>query len=536
MDGHYVDLWHRIAMEAPDEPAVVTVGEATLSRAEFDEAGARFAALLTELGIARDDKVSILLHNRPEWLITFAGSLRIGVVPVSLNFRYRAREVAALLEDSDSAALVYAASLAGIVAEAVELLGRPIALLQVQDVDAPLLPGALDFADYASRAPLPYENPVDSDFFMYTGGTTGTPRAAVWSVQQMLTMQVYNAYVTAGLPQPKSADDVVRLATGPKARHMVALALSPYMHGTALTTVINALLVGGTVVVLPTARFDPRQAIRAIVDEGVTRVAVAGDAIAIPLLEAAEAEGILALPELTSVLSSGMRFSDSTKRQLHALAPNLVITDILASTEGGAVGLGITRSADEVPALFQLTPGTVVLDENLDEVQQIPGSVGKIAFTGGMPKGYYKDAEKTAANFVEIRGRRHIIPGDLVRIVDDQGRIELLGRGATVVNSGGEKIYPAEVEESILGFPGVVDAMVFGVPDSRWGELVATAVAVADPATFDVAALTAHVGAELAGYKKPRRVLVLRDLERTGTGKVDLAKLRQRTLEDGVSA
>lgn len=534
MQGHYADLWHRIALEDPDRPAIVTVGESRLSHAEFDDAAARVATLLDELGVRRDDKVSILMHNRPEWLLTFAGSLRVGVVPVSLNFRYRAREIAALLDDSDSTALVYAASFAATVAEAVALLDRPIALLQVQDVAAPLLPGALDFATFADREPKPYEDPVDGDFFIYTGGTTGAPKAAVWGVRQMLSMQVYNAYLTAGLPIPETADDVVRLATGPESRRIVALALSPYMHGTALTTVINALLLGGTIVVLPTARFDPALAIRTILDEGVTRVAVAGDAIAIPLLEAAEEAGITELPELQSILSSGMRFSDSTKARLHALAPNLVITDILASTEGGALGLGITRSADDLPAKFQLTPGTVVLDESQDEVQDVPGSVGRIAFTGAMPKGYYKDPEKTAANFVEIRGKRHIIPGDLVR-VEEGHFIELLGRGATVVNSGGEKVYPAEVEESLLRFPGVLDAVVYGVPDERWGEVVAAAIAVEHPERFSGADVAAHVGDELAGYKKPRRLLIVDDLERSPTGKLDLAELRRRTLEHGVS-
>lgn len=534
MQGHYADLWHRIALEAPDRPAIVTVGEGRLTHAEFDDAAARVATLLGERGLRRDDKVSILLHNRPEWLLTFAGSLRVGIVPVSLNFRYRAREIAALLDDSDSTALVYAASLAETVAGAVELHGRPIALLQVQDVDAPLLPGAIDFADFRMCEPRPYEDPVDGDFFMYTGGTTGAPKAAVWSVRQMLAMQVYNAYVTAGLPLPETADDVVRLATGPDSVRMVALALSPYMHGTALTTVINALLLGGTIVVLPTARFDAALAIRTIRDERVTRVAVAGDAIAIPLLEAAEETGITELPELRSILSSGMRFSDSTKARLHTIAPNVVITDILASTEGGAVGLGITRSADEVPARFRLTPGTVVLDDSLEEVQDIPGSVGRVAFTGGMPKGYYKDPEKTAANFVEIRGKRHIIPGDLVRVEEDHF-IELLGRGATVVNTGGEKVYPAEVEESILRFSGVLDAVVYGVPDERWGEVVAAAIVAEKPESFDGAALAAHVGSELAGYKKPRRLLVVTDLRRSPTGKVDLADVRRRTLDQGVT-
>jgi acyl-CoA synthetase (AMP-forming)/AMP-acid ligase II len=534
VEGHYADLWHRIALAAPDRPAIVTVGESTLSNAEFDDAAARFAAFLGYRGIKRGDKVSILLHNRPEWLIAFAGCLRVGVVPVPLNFRYRAREVAALLDDSDSVVLVYAASLADVVSEAVALLGRPIALVQVRDVDAPLLPDAIDFAETASLEPLPYNDPVDGELFIYTGGTTGTPKAAVWGVRQMLEMQVYNAYLTAGLPLPETPDDVVRLATGPEAPRIAALALSPYMHGTALTTVINALLLGGSVVILPSARFDADGAIRAIVDEGVTRVAVAGDAIALPLLDAADEAGITELPALTSVLSSGMRFSDATKQRLHALAPSLAITDILASTEGGAVALGITRSTADLPARFRLTPGTVVLDDSMAEVQGTPGAVGKIAFTGGMPKGYYKDEAKTSANFVELGGKRHVIPGDLVRVEED-GYIELLGRGATVVNSGGEKVYPADVEESILRFPGVDDVVVFGIPDTRWGEVVAAAVAVQNPEDFPVGELLAHVGTELAGYKKPRRVLVVSDLERTGSGKVDLAKLRQRTAESGVS-
>jgi acyl-CoA synthetase (AMP-forming)/AMP-acid ligase II len=532
--GHYSDLWHRIALAAPDRPAIVTVGEGTLTNAEFDDAAARFAALLLEHGVGRDDKVSILLHNRPEWLIAFAGCLKIGAVPVALNFRYRAGEIAALLDDSDSVVLVYAAGLAATVADAVAQLGRPLLLLQVQDAPAPLLPGALDFADHALRDPRPHEDAVEGEFFIYTGGTTGAPKAAMWGVGQMLEMQLYNAYVIAGLPLPEDGDDVVRLATSPESPRSIALALSPYMHGTALTTVINAFLLGSTVVVLPTSRFDAAAAVRTIRDEHVTRVAVAGDAIAIPLVDAADELGIRELPELTAMLSAGMRFSDSTKERLHALAPHLVITDVLASTEGGAVGLGITRSVADLPSRFRMTPGTVVLDDAREEVQDVPGAVGKIAFTGGMPRGYYKDPDKTASNFVEIRGKRHIIAGDLVRVEED-GFIELLGRGASVVNSGGEKIYPAEVEQSLLNFPGVDDAVVFGIPDARWGEVLATVVAAEKPEELDVSALVEHVGTELAGYKKPRRVLVVKDLERSPTGKIDLAVVRDRTAREGVT-
>lgn len=533
MDAHYADIWHRIAEAVPDRPALVTIGESTLSYAEFDAAAARFAALLGELGIGRDDKVSIVLHNRPEWLIAFAGCLRIGAVPVAINFRYRAPEIAALLDDSDSRAVVYGAEFAEAVAGAVATLGRPIELLQVQDVPGvPLLPGARDFAESGDVEPRPYEHPGDGDFFIYTGGTTGSPKAAMWGVRQMMAMQSLTVYLMAGLPDAEDEEHAVRLATSPESPHIVALALSPYMHGTALTTVINTLLLGGTVVILPTVRFDPALAVRTVRDEGVTRVAVAGDAVAIPLIEAAEEAGIAELPTLTTILSSGMRFSDATKERLHALAPNVVITDILASTEGGAMALGVTRSAAELPARFRLTRGAVVLDDALEEVQERVGAVGRLAFTGGMPSGYYKDPVKTAENFVMIRGRRHIIPGDFVRVEEDS-YIELLGRGASVVNSGGEKVYPAEVEESLLRFPGVTDAVVVGIPDPRWGEVVAAAVAVHDPGALAIEDLVAHVGDELAGYKKPRRVLVLTDLERSPTGKVELATLRARIAADG---
>ena len=165
-------------------------------------------------------------------------------------------------------------------------------------------------------------------------------------------------------------------------------------------------------------------------------------------------------------------------------------------------------------------------------MQDIPGAVGRIAFTGGMPRGYYKDTAKTAANFVEIRGKRHIIAGDLVRVLED-GEIDLLGRGAAVVNSGGEKVYPAEVEASLMRFESIDDAVVLGIPDARWGESVAAVVATETPDQLDVRALSDHVGAELAGFKKPRRILVVRDLERSPTGKVDLAVMRDRTVAEG---
>jgi 3-oxocholest-4-en-26-oate---CoA ligase len=524
-----------VALAVPERPAVVTVDGETLDYRAFDDAAARLAALLRASGVREGDKIAILLHNRPEWIIAFYAALKLGVAPVALNFRYRPAEIAVLLDDSDAVAIVYPASLAETVEEATKDLAEPPLRLQVADEPGvALLPGARDFEDYRAVEPLPHEDAPDGELFIYTGGTTGTPKGVVWGVRDMLSMQLFNAYTTVGLEPAETPEDVVRVAVDPTTRRIALLPLAPLMHGTALTSTMNALLLGGTVVIAPWARFDPARAVRVLADQRITRLVVAGDAIALPLLDALDSHGITELPTLESIVSSGMRFSDSTKGRLHSLG-QITIGDILASTEGGALAIAITTGVGDLPSRLRLTPGAVVLDDDLRDVQDIPGALGRIAFTGGMPKGYYKDPAKTAATFLDVDGTRHVIPGDLVRVLDDR-HVELLGRGSSVVNSGGEKVYPAEVEESLMGHPLVHDAVVYGIPDPRWGEVVAAAVAVEDPASVTEAELVAHVGAELAGYKKPRRVLVVTDLERSPSGKVDLGRLRERTLRAGASA
>ncbi|MEP6843148.1 MAG: AMP-binding protein [Pseudolysinimonas sp.] len=535
MRAHYADLWHRVALAVPDRPAIVTVDGAALDYRAFDDAAARLAALLREGGVNEGDKIAILMHNRSEWLVAFYAALKIGASPVALNFRYRSNEVAALLVDSDSVALIYPASLAEVVADAIAAVPRRLLLLQVADQpDAQLLPGAIDFQSYHDVLPLAHEDAPDGDLFIYTGGTTGAPKGVVWGVQDMLSMQLYSAYTIVGLQPAESEDEVVRIAVDPETRRISLLPLAPFMHGTALTATMNALLLGGTIVITPWPKFDPQRAYQVMMDERVTRLIVAGDAIADPLLEAMEELGVSELPYLDSIVSSGMRFADSTKERLHRLG-NITIADILASTEGGALAIATTSSVGDLPSRLRLTPGAVVLDDQLQEVQGIPGALGRIAFNGGMPKGYYKDEAKTAATFLLINGRRHVIPGDLVRVGDDL-HVELLGRGSSVVNSGGEKVYPTEVEESLMRHALVTDSVVFGIPDPRWGEVVAAAVAVKDPDTITEVELIAHVASELAGYKKPRRVLVLTDLERSPTGKINLDRLRERALQTGISA
>lgn len=527
MDSHYADLWHRVALSVPSRPAIVTVGGATLDYRAFDDAAARLAAAWRARGIAEGDKIAIVMHNRPEWLIAFYAALKLGAAPVALNFRARAPELAALLADCDAVAVVYPATLAEVIGESVATLTHRPLLFEVDDVGGRASDAdVVDFDTYRSVEPLAPSEAPDGELFLYTGGTTGAPKGVVWGVRDLLATQIFNAYVTVGLEAPSSPGEVVRIAIDPATPHLVLLPLAPLMHGTALTNTMNALLLGGTIVIMPTAHFDPEWAYRVIRDEAVTRIVVAGDAIAIPLLDALDARGVTALPAVESIVSSGMRFSDATKERIHSLGA-IRIGDILASTEGGALAIAMTQSASDLPSRLRLTPGAVVLDDLWRDVSASAGSIGRIAYSGGMPKGYYKDPVKTAETFLMIDGRRHVVPGDLVRVLEDRF-VELLGRGSSVVNSGGEKVFPAEVEESLMRHPLVDDAIVFGVPDPRWGEVVAAAVVVSDPVAVTEAELITHVGMELAGYKKPRILYVVRDLERGPTGKVDLARLRDR--------
>lgn len=527
MKANYGEVWQRIAQAVPDRTAVITVGGERLDYRMFDDLAARLAAFLRKHGVRAGDKVAIDMYNRPEWVITLYAALKLGAAPVPVNFRYRTAEVDALLQDSDAVAMVYPASLAEVIAGLETPRQRRVVLLQVDDdPSVPLLEGAIAFERSLEEAPLIVrETPRDGELFLYTGGTTGAPKGVVWGIDELLDIQTYSTYGVLGLTPPDSIEGMVSIAADEATPKPVTLPLAPFMHGTALTSTLNTFLLGGTLVIVPSSRFDPERALAAMADHEVTRLIVAGDSVATRLLEALDTGGVHRLPRLSSVLSSGMRFSDHTKSRLHALG-DLTITDLLAASEGGPFAMAISRSAADLPARLRLTPGTVLFDADRSEVPVVPGAVGILAFGGSLPKGYYKDASKSAETFPVIAGHRYVMPGDYVRVLDD-GSIELLGRGSAVVNTGGEKIYPAEVEEALMGHPEVVDAVVFGTPDPSWGEVVTAAVVLAVGSEVTESELIEHVGSVLAGYKKPKRVLLRDSLDRSPSGKVDLVALKR---------
>lgn len=519
MKGHYSDVWQAVADAMPDRVAIEDADGAQWSYRRFAAEAGAVAVHLAERGLGRGDTVAILLYNRAEFLITLFACLATGITPVPLNYRFRPHEVAALLDDSDASALVYPSSLADVVSETLPSTARRQHLIAIGD-DGRAAPGERWDDIVARPAELPPAAPDGGELWVYTGGTTGLPKAAVWSGEDLLELQMYSIYAPTGLTIPGTLDEVARIARDAATPHVVTLPLAPLMHGTALFMSINTLVLGGTVLLTASSRLEPDRAVAFAQRCSATRIVVAGDAVAVTFVDAAERAESGALASVTTVISSGMRFSTETKRRLHRLG-DLTIVDMLAATEAGPFAFMTTRSEADLPGRLELLPDAVVLDEHRRPVTT-PGATGVLALKGTLPKGYHGDPAKTAATFSVIDGVRYVIPGDWVRLLDG-GAVELLGRGSVVINTGGEKVYPAEVEEALLSHPGVTDAVVVGVPDDRYGEIVAAAV-VAEG--VDAVALTAHVDARPAGYKKPRRIAFLSTLDRTPHGKVDLARIR----------
>lgn len=519
---HYSDLWQGIAREDPDRLAIITRHD-TVTYGRFAEEAGALARYLTERGLRLGDAAAMLLYNRPEYLTFMWACLSIGVAPVAINYRYRAGEVRALLIDSGSKVLLVPTSLGQLAGEAAAGLEPPVEIITVDD-GGESLPGAVRYEDIiAEGGTMPAAAPRGADLRLYTGGTTGMPKAVVWDLDTLLVARQQSTWGVIGLTPPEDLEGAIRIAVDAATPRVVTLPLTPLMHGTAQSTTMGTLALGGTVVLHAAPRMDIDEALRLATTHRATRLIVAGDALGLPFAEAAERAGG-GLPHVESIFSSGMRFSDDVKRRLHQLG-DLTIVDMLASSEGGPFAFGITRSVDDLPAKFMITPGTVLLDEELNEIQAEAGALGILAFRGILPAGYYGDPQKTAENFPTIRGHRYVMPGDWARARGD-GSIELLGRLSAVVNTGGEKVFPAEVEHALLEHPAVDDAVVYGMPDQRFGEVVSATLAPTPGMTIDIPELLAHLDERLAGYKKPRHIFVRESLERTPTGKVELERVK----------
>jgi acyl-CoA synthetase (AMP-forming)/AMP-acid ligase II len=527
-DANFATLWERVSAAVPDRLAVYDGGR-EVTYAAFDEAAGRLAAAWRDVGVRPGTKIGCYLFSGIAYLEAVYAALKLGAVPVNVNYRYRSKELVQVLADADVEVLVFQGELADRVEEALPELPDLRALVQAGGGEP--LAGAVGLDDFkAPFEPVPHASRSGADeLFLYTGGTTGLPKGVIWQQRALFESLSYQAYGVAGEKPPADVEEAVAIVRriAAEERSPRTLPLAPLMHATGLFNAMGTLLLGGTVMFPPGRSLDPRAVWETVEARRVTRMIIAGDAMARPLaeeLERAEREGRPhKLDSLQAVISAGMVWSDEAKLAFLERHPMLLL-EVFASTEGGPYAYAETASPEDLPTRFVLVPGARVLDERGGDVQPGSGSIGTLAYTGPLPLGYYKDAEKTASTYRSIGGDRYVMPGDLARVAPD-GSLVLLGRGSSVINTGGEKVYPAEVESALLSHPSVVDCAVLGLPDEVWGETVAALVCLSDETTAEE--LIAHAAKSLAGYKKPRQVIVLEALPRGPNAKLDLAGARR---------
>ena len=509
-------------------------GDRTFTWTEFDRRAAGVARALQEGGLGPHAKVSQLLFNGPEYLEVHFACSKAGFVPVNANYRYTGPELHYLWDNADAEAVVFHGDLAERCDEVRGDLPGVKVWLWVDAGDGSACPDwAVPYEAAATNPPADRVGPTSGArdgqelLLLYTGGTTGSPKGVMWPQDTLLRMLEELNGATIG-PTDTPADWAAGLAKpGP-----AALPAAPLMHGTALWYSLPVLNRAGCVVTLPQRRLDVEALLDTIVRDGVKGTCIVGEAFARPILAAVDAEpDRWDLSGLRVIFTSGAMMRPETKEALLRVAPRATIVDSLGSSESG--GLGRSRSsADEGvgggTGSFRVAPGARVVDDDGRDVEPGSGQVGRLAVSGRIPIGYYGDPVKTAETFLTIDGEVHVVAGDRAEVTAD-GTIKLLGRGSLCINTGGEKVFPEEVEEALKVDPSVQDAIVVGLPDERFGESVAALIEPRAGATVDPEALAETVRTQLAGYKVPRRFVTVATIGRAANGKADYRRLRRRS-------
>ena len=532
MNGwNFAEVYERVAEAFPDAPCHIQ-GQRTFTWAQFDRRANALAADLLAAGLSEQSKVAAYLYNGPEYMETYQASFKAGLAPVNTNYRYGPEEIIYLFDNADAEAVVFHASFAPLLDGIRGRLPKVKRWYAVAD-GSPEPEWAVSYESVvgpgADRVVAPWGRSPDHVLLLYTGGTTGMPKGVMWRQDDLFNVLGGGGNPILGEPPREDLDDFAARLTGPGARIMPAC---PLMHGTGQFTTYIAMNGVGCVVTMDDRGFDPAKLWDTVQDQQVNALVIVGDAFAKPLLAALDGQpGHWDLSSLLVITSSGVMWSHDTKQGLLKHLPSVILFDSLGSSEavGMAASVSSAGSASET-AKFTLGDRVKVLTEDGREVQPGSGETGMVAIGGYIPLGYYKDPEKTAKTFREVDGRRYSIPGDWATVNED-GSLKLLGRGSVCINTGGEKVYPEEVEEVLKELPAIADAVCVGLPDERFGEIICAVVQAAPGSDIDADATIEHVRGRLARYKAPRQVLVVDSIGRSPAGKVDYRGLRDLALE-----
>ena len=525
---NFADVWEVVAQQVPDADALVH-GDRRISWADFDRRANGIARTLLDRGAQEQDKVAQYLYNGTEYLESMFGTFKAGLAPINTNYRYLDDELVYLWDNGDVVAVVFHGTFADRIEGIRDRVPRVTTWLWVDDGAGPCPDWAIPYEEAAEAGtPEPVAGPWGRDgdhlLLLYTGGTTGMPKGVMWR-QDDLFRAIVSTFVAGVRDAPDQDLDVIRAAVtapGPK-----GLPACPLMHGTGCFTQLIILSGGGCSVTLESRNLDIDELFGTIEREGVNTIAIVGDAFAKPMLRALDASpGKYDISSLFMVSSSGVMFSEESKQGLLAHHPGMMIVDAFSSSEALGMGQSVSSAAGtSTTARFQLGENAKVITDDGREVQPGSGDTGRVAVGGFQPVGYYKDPEKTAATFIEFEGKRYSVPGDYATVEAD-GTLTLLGRGSVCINTGGEKVYPEEVEEVLKTHASVADAVAVGVPDEKFGEAITAVVELASGSPLDEAGIIAHVKGRLAAYKAPKRVLSIDTIGRAPNGKVDYKRLK----------
>jgi len=530
MEFNFADMFEANVDGVGDRVALV-FEDTRLTFTELEAEVNRLAHHFQAAGVQVGDHVGIYAYNGVEWVEAMAALYKIRAVPVNINYRYVESELRYLFDNADLKAVVLQREFAPRVAAIIDDLPLLTHLVVSEDGSGASLDGltgragvtVVDYAE-AKAAGSPERDfaPRSSDdiHMIYTGGTTGMPKGVMWRQEDIFYTLCggIDAYTNEKIQRPEELSEKARAAAGPT----VFFPIAPLMHGAGQVSTIRGLIHGDTTVLV--RKFDAAEAWRLCDREKINVLGITGDAMARPLADALEEQfDDLDLSNLFSIGSSAAIFSQSIKDQLIERLPNVLIVDSVGATETGMNGIKIAQRGEKPkggPATVSPSRDSIVIDDDYRQVE--PGSevVGRIARTGNIPLGYYKDPERSAQVFPTIDGVRYSVPGDFAKVEAD-GQITLLGRGSIVINTGGEKVYPEEVEGALKAHPEIFDVLVVGVPDERWGEAVAAVVQAREGCTPTLESVSAVCREQVAGYKVPKRLYLVDQIVRAPSGKPD---------------
>ncbi|HWM72304.1 MAG TPA: acyl-CoA synthetase, partial [Nocardioides sp.] len=532
------DLFEHAVDAVPDNPAV-KVGDRTVTYAELEADANRLAHFLASSGVGPGDHVGIYAKNSIEHVVAVLAVVKIRAVNINVNYRYVEGELNYLFDNSDVVALIHERPYAPLVAKTFPqheklrtVVVMPDAIEPNDESDVSAYDGVLwEEALGSHGAERDFgERSNDDLHIIYTGGTTGFPKGVMWRHEDF--WRVLGGGIDFYTGEPLEEYDQSKQATDPR---MVTFPLSPLMHGGAQAGLLMHLFAGHLTILEP--KFDAVRTWEIIEADKIQLIFMTGDAMARPLIEEFERKAATGTPydgsSLFAISSSAAIFSPQVKERWMAAFPNSIFTDSVGASETGFQGMGM-QDKDHISSdgpVVGLGPSSVVLDDdnNVLDMATSVGKVGRLGRAGSVPVGYYKDPEKSAKTFLEIDGTRYSVPGDFARVEPDN-KVTLLGRGSNCVNTGGEKVYPEEVEMAIKAHPAVYDCLVVGLPDERYGQAVAAVVQCRDGQNVELEELREFLRASLSGYKLPRALTLVPEIPRNATGKAQYPRAKEMAL------